>query len=258
MKKSWEQTIQERAEDRNARQLGRLRRLLAEDFWSAKDTALIMIGVDPLNVQTNDRGDWDFQCLPGRSRSYWSNPDGEHLHPNFDDNFAPEYSNAKQIAFSKGKDAIDKPSHWITHFQHWKIETPWIFIAREDDECSKYLPSDREKPNFSNQPEKQADVSRQSMGGKERAKGLPIYHVAKGIENYLLAWNKNEKLYPNLRAFRKDMRLKYIDPEADLECSDFDQSIGYKVRSHKTIKTCIDKLIENHDLSRVISKIGTY
>jgi hypothetical protein len=245
MKKRFERTTEEKNAGCKVRQLESLRNLLAEDFWSATRAAFIMIGVDPFDVQNSDEQGWCFKCLPGRSRSYWSNPDGDHLHPNFDDNFDPEYAHAKKIAFSKGRDAIDTPANWIGHFKPWKMEIPWIETALKDPNCLPYL----SKSVDENSAQKILDARRAKNreNARKTNEKRTKRQAQKRIKQHFLDWRSGIESYANRKEFEIAMQ-KYWHPNAVEWTSKLKPGEIPQVNEEKDLLKIIAELIDEFGL----------
>jgi hypothetical protein len=254
MKKRYERTKEEKDAERKVCQLKSLRKLVAEDFWSATRAALIMIGVDPFEVQNSEEQGWSFKCLPGRSKSYWSNPDGDHLHPNFDDNFDPEYANAKKVAFSKGRDAIDTPAHWIGHFQYWKIEIPWLDVALGDADCLPYL----SKSVDENLPQRalERDRAKRRDGALKTNVQRTSRKVKEIIRQHFLDWRNGKESCANREEFEIVMQ-KYWHPDAVEWVSKLKPGEIPKVKEEKDVLKIIAELIDEFGLPEHLATLAS-
>ncbi len=253
MKKSRERTKLERVEDRNARQIGRLRTHLSRKYWTAGEAALYLIGVDTVDDHKGEQ-DYRLSFLPGRNEAEWLLHDGTHDQRHFDECFEYNFKNAKNILAIVSDKKADRPVNWISNYQSENEIIPWFEIAKNDNLCAKFLSDAGGNSKFNKAGTITGKVSPHEKGGHEKAKGSVSSFVRIEIEKLLQRWHEKPILYSDDPSFKRDMKRKFIDHQASPDPEDFPDKTNVNVRSPKVVARHVNELIAIHHSPKGILK----
>jgi hypothetical protein len=229
-------TVEARTENQQNEKLSSLEEWLRNEFWTATDAALIMISVDPFGTMFDELEGWCLSFLPGRNWSYW----------NDEAVFGADIEQSRRIGFSRGKHAIDTPLGWIKLYQHWKLEIPWLNIAKQSPDFVSLLESPSDP--FSPEEQLRSRKAKNRLGAEKTNETRTNFQAKKLIHQHFQRWQKNSLEYANASEFKAKMIKEFWHPDAVQWMKDLSRQPGGKTpafRNEKSVIETVEKLLES-------------
>lgn len=168
-------------------ELSRLRSYLAYPSWKSNTAVWVIASADPENSNYSDRQGYDIRWLPNGFRKNWETiPASAAIESFFD-----EVKYIEGFIFGRPR----PPHKWISKALKNDYTPVWLELAKQDSQCSKYLPSKTVKAKRD-----KSLREHQSNAGKAAAANNKAHTILKDIKNnHFPDWMKTCDKQPNGR-----------------------------------------------------------